>query len=78
MSDTTSKEFSGNAWSSSRPSVTSKPSVRASAALVREGSSPASSTWKQKALLLGATLMIDFRFFEKQKKNNNNQGGFAA
>ena len=39
---------------------------------------PASSTWKQKALLLGATLMIDFRFFEKQKKNNNNQGGFAA
>lgn len=38
---------------------------------------PAKSTWKQKALLLGATLMIDFRYFEDRQKNRNNQGGGA-
>ena len=32
---------------------------------------PAMADWKQKALLLAATLMIDFRYFEKNEKGEN-------
>ncbi len=32
---------------------------------------PAKATWKQKAVILGATIMIDFRHFEEKKNKNH-------
>lgn len=33
---------------------------------------PAQASWKQKAVILAAVIMIDFRHFEQKKKHNHN------